>query len=182
MSKSSPSDLPKGVTPKMRTRGGKLVHATDADGTPVYRVRVWDSVLQKQVERNVAGLDAAKTLLDEFNTAKRRPGRLQAKRVRVINVAERYLVAYKQKRDGTPRPKSSLAKERTCLNVYVLPTLGNAWIGDIDLPELNATVKSLTLQNGEPASPSTKGTVAAVLRRMFAWAREERIIPFNPAL
>jgi integrase len=102
--------------------------------------------------------------------------------VRFADVAARYLVAYKVKRDGTPRPKSSLAKERTCLNVYILPALGNAWIGDLDLPELNATVRYLTLQDGTPASGSTKSTVASVLRRLFAWAREERIVSVNPAL
>ena len=91
-------------------------------------------------------------------------------------------MAYRVKRDGTARPKSSLAKERTCLNVYILPALGNAWIGDLDLPELNATIRHLTLQDGSLASGSTKGTVASVLRRLFAWAREERIIPVNPAL
>jgi integrase len=182
MSKSTPDDLPKGIYPKTRSRDGKSVQVTSSDGTPVYRVRVWDSVLQKQIERNVVGLDAAKELLDQFKDAKRRPGRLQAERVRFIDVAERYLKAYRFKRDGTPRPKSSLAKERTCLNVYILPVLGNAWIGDLDLPELNATVRGLTLKNGEPASGSTKGTVASVIRRLFAWAREERIIPVNPAL
>jgi hypothetical protein len=88
-------------------------------------------------------------------------------------------MAYRVKRDGTPRPKSSLAKERTCLNVYILPALGNAWIGDLDLPELNATIRNLTLQDGSPASGSTKSMVASVLRRLFAWAREERIIPAN---
>ncbi len=124
----------------------------------------------------------AKNLLAEFGEAKKRPGRLQADRVRFIDVAERYLKAYRTKRDGTPRPKSSLAKERTCLNVYILPALGNAWIGDLDLPELNGAIKNLTLKDGTSASPSTKGTVAAVLRRLFAWAREERIIPVNPAL
>ena len=83
---------------------------------------------------------------------------------------------------AAPRPKSSLAKERTCLNVYILPAFGNAWIGDLDLPELNATIRHLTLQDGTPASGSTKSTVASVVRRPFAWAREERIIPVNPAL
>ena len=87
-----------------------------------------------QTERTAEGLDAAKQLLDEFTTAKRRPGRLQAERVRFVDVATRYLVAYKTKRDGSPRPKSSLAKERSCLNIYILPILGNAWIGDLDLP------------------------------------------------
>jgi hypothetical protein len=120
--------------------------------------------------------------MEEFNEAKRRPGRLQAERVRFVDVAARYLVAYKTKRDGTPRPKSSLAKERSCLNIYILPVLGDAWIGDLDLSDLNETVRGLTLQDGTPASGGTKSTVAAVLRRLFAWAREERIIPANPVL
>jgi integrase len=182
MSKDNQRDLPTGITPKTRTKNGKTVPVVTEDGTPVYRVRVWDSVLKKQIERTAEGLDAAKELLDEFNTAKRRPGRLQAERVRFIDVAARYLVAYKTKRDGSPRPKSSLAKERSCLNIYILPVLGNAWIGDLDLPDLNETVRGLTLQDGSPASGGTKSTVAAVLRRLFAWAREERIVPANPAL
>ena len=138
MSKDSPRDLPTGITPKMRKQGGKNVHVTGKDGTPVYRVRLWDPVLKKQIERIAEGLEAAKELLSEFNEAKRRPGRLQAEHVRFTDVAARYLVAYRVKRDGSPRPKSSLAKERTCLNIYILPALGNAWIGDLDLPELNA--------------------------------------------
>jgi integrase len=182
MSKGSPRNLPKGITPKTRTKNGKVVPVTTADGTPVYRVRVWDAVLKRQVERTAEGLDAAKAVLGEFNEAKRRPGRLDAERARFVDVAARYLVAYKIRRDGSPRPKSSLAKERTVLNVYLIPVLGNAWIGDLDLPELNDTIRGLTLQDGSPASGSTKSTVASVLRRLFAWAREERIIPVNPAL
>jgi integrase len=182
MSKDTPQDLPAGIKPKTRTKDGKTVPVVTEDGTPVYRVRVWDNVLKKQVERTVAGLDAAKELLGEFNSAKRKAGRLQAERVKFVDVARRYLVAYKTKPDGTSRPKSSLAKERSCLNIYILPVLGNAWIGDLDLPELNDTVRELTLKDGSPASPSTKSTVAAVLRRLFAWARAERIITVNPAL
>jgi len=182
MPKDIPRDLPKGITAKTRKQGAKTVQVFTEDGTPVFRVRVWDAVLKRQIERSAVGLDEAKRLLEEFSEAKRRPGRLQAERVRLVDVAARYLVAFKTKRDGTPRPKSSLAKERTCLNVYIIPTLGNAWIGDLDLPELNDTIRGLTLQDGSPASGSTKSTVAAVLRGLFAWAREERIIPMNPAL
>ena len=182
MSKDIPRDLPKGITPKTRKQGTKTVQVFTKDGTPVFRVRVWDPVLKRQIERSAEGLEAAKRLLEEFGEAKRRPGRLEAERVRLVDVAARYLVAFKTKRDGTPRPKSSLAKERTCLNVYILPALGKAWIGDLDLPELNDTIRGLTLQDGSPASGSTKSTVAAVLRGLFAWAREERIIPMNPAL
>jgi integrase len=182
MSKGSPRNLPKGITPKTRTKNGRVVPVVTEDGTPVYRVRVWDPVLKRQIERTAEGLDAAKTILSQFNEAKRRPGRLDAERVRFVDVAARYLVAYKTRRDGTPRPKSSLAKERTVLNVYLIPVLGNAWIGDLDLPDLNDTIRELTLQDDSPASGSTKSTVASVLRRLFAWAREERIIPVNPAL
>jgi integrase len=177
-----PRDLPKGITPKLRKQGTKSVQVTTPDGTRVYRVRLWDPVLKRQIERTAEGLDAARELLEEFNEGKRRPGRLQAEHVRFVDVAARYLVAYRVKRDGSLRPKSSLAKERTCLNVYIIPALGNAWMGDLDLPELNATIRSLTLQDGSAASGSTKSTVASVLRRLFAWAREERIIPVNPAL
>jgi integrase len=182
MSKDSPQDLPAGIKPKTRTRNGKPVPVVTEDGTPVYRVRIWDTVLKKQVERTVPGLEAAKQLLEEFNQAKRRPGRLHAERIKIVDVAARYLIAYKTKPDGTPRPKSSLAKERSCLNIYILPIIGNAWIGDLDLPDLNDTIRELTLKDGSPASGSTKSTVAAVLRRLFAWARAERIIPVNPAL
>jgi hypothetical protein len=126
MSKGSPRNLPKGITPKTRTKNGRVVPVVTEDGTPVYRVRVWDPVLKRQIERTAEGLDAAKTILGQFNEAKRRPGRLDAERVRFVDVAARYLVAYKTRRDGTPRPKSSLAKERTVLNVYLIPVLGNA--------------------------------------------------------
>ncbi len=182
MSKGGRRALPKGITPKVRKKGTRLVPVVTEDGTPVYRVRVWEPVLKRQIERNVEGLDAAKTLLAEFNDAKRRPGKLQAERIKFVDAAARYLVAYKIKRDGTPRPKSSLAKERTFLNVYLIPALGNAWMGDLDLPELNDTIRNITLKDGTPASGSTKSTAASVLRRMFAWAREERIITMNPAL
>jgi integrase len=182
MTDNVPRDLPKGITVKTRADGGKRVPVTTRDGTVVYRVRMWDPVLKQQIERTAEGLEAAARLLADLNKAKRRPGRLQAERARFADVAARYLLAYRVKRDGTPRPKSSLAKERTCLNVYILPALGSAWIGDLDLPDLSATVRNLTLRDGTPASGSTKSTVAAVLRRLFAWAREERIIPANPAL
>ena len=91
-------------------------------------------------------------------------------------------------RVGRPRPHARRecggrdGAERRRLDIYILPILGNAWIGDIDLPDLNETVRGLTLKDGTPASGGTKSTVAAVLRRLFAWAREERIIPANPAL
>jgi integrase len=182
MAKDNRRDLPKGITPQYRKQGRKRVPVTTAEGTPVYRVRVWDPVLKRQIERHVEGLDAAKKLLAEFSEAKRRPGRLAPEQARFADVAARYLLAYRVKRDGSPRPKSSLAKERTCLNVYILPAFGNAWIGDLDLPDLNALVRNLTLQDGRPASGSTKSMVASVLRRVFAWAREERIISVSPAL
>ncbi|MBT0771257.1 site-specific integrase [Kineosporia sp. J2-2] len=182
MSRKDSSALPSGITRKTRTVNGEKVEMTSADGTPIFRVRAWDAVLKKQVERNVVGLREAKAVLAEFSTAKSRPGPIQAEKIRFADVAARYVVAYKTKRDGTPRPKSSVAKERNVLNAYLLPTLGRAWIGDLDLPDLNNCIRRLKLQDGADASPSTKGTAAAVLRRLFIWAREDRLITMNPAL
>src|SRR6201996_1043091 len=182
MPRRNPHKLPPGITPKMQTVRGKKVPVVTADGTPVYRIRVWDNALQKQLEDTAVGLDAAKKKLAELHAAKLQPGRIRAERLKVVDAAARYLVAYKTKRDGTPRTKSSLAKERSCLNIYILPVLGNSWIGDLDLPDLNDTVRGLTLLDGSPASGSTKSTVADVLRRFFAWAREERILKVTPAL
>jgi len=85
-------------------------------------------------------LEAAKALLDQFSEAKRRPGWLGAERARFVDVAARHLVADKTSRDGSPRPTSPLAKERTIVNVYLTPVPGNAWIGDLGLPELNDTI------------------------------------------
>jgi len=78
MSKGSPSDLPTGITPKMRKQDGKAVHATTEDGTPLYRVRVWDNAANRQVERVVEGLDEAKEMRKQFTEGKRRSGRLMA--------------------------------------------------------------------------------------------------------
>jgi len=69
MSKGNPRALPRGITPKTRTKNGKTVPVVTEDGTPVYRVRVWDPVLKNQIERVVEGLDAAKQLLEEFTEA-----------------------------------------------------------------------------------------------------------------
>ena len=83
----------RGHYPEDTHENGKVVPVVTEDGT-LYRVRVWDAVLKKQIERTAEGLDAAKQLLEEFNEAKRRPGHLQAERVRFTEVAARYLVAY----------------------------------------------------------------------------------------
>src|SRR5437660_10477166 len=98
MSKDSPRNLPKGIRPKTRTKDGRAVPVVTKDGTPVYRVRVWDPVLKRQVERTAEGLDAAKALLEEFTEAKRRPGRRQAGRVRLVDVAGLYLAAHERQR------------------------------------------------------------------------------------
>ena len=121
MARSAQPDLPAGITVKTRRQNGATVPALAADGTVLYRVRMWDPVLKKQIERVTAGLGTAEQLLADFNAAKRRPGRTQAEYIRFADAAARYLVASRYKRDGTPRPKSSLANERTCLNVYCCP-------------------------------------------------------------
>jgi hypothetical protein len=54
MPKGSRGDLPVGITPKLRKVGDRTEQVV-TNGTPVYRVRVWDAVLTKQMERTVGG-------------------------------------------------------------------------------------------------------------------------------
>ena len=63
MAKDGRRDLPKGVTPRLRTQGGARLPVITEDGTPVCRVRLWNPVLKRQIERTAEGLDAAKKLL-----------------------------------------------------------------------------------------------------------------------
>src|SRR5215469_14416379 len=70
MPKDGRRDLPRGIAPRLRTQGGRRVPDVTPDGTPVYRVRLWDPVLKRRVERTAVGLGAAKELLEEFH----RPG------------------------------------------------------------------------------------------------------------
>ena len=104
MPKGTPQKLPTGIAPKTRTKNGKTVPVMTEDGTPVYRVRVWDPALKKQVERVVEGLDAAKELLDSSAKRSGGLGGSWPNGCRFVDIADRYLVAYKTKRDGTPRP------------------------------------------------------------------------------
>jgi hypothetical protein len=55
LSQSNPRDLPEGITAKTRMKNGVAVPVVTEDGTPVYRVRVWDAVLKKQIERTAGG-------------------------------------------------------------------------------------------------------------------------------
>jgi integrase len=57
MTRDGRRDLPKGITPKLRKHGTRTVPVTTADGTPVYRVRLWDPVLKRQIERTSGASD-----------------------------------------------------------------------------------------------------------------------------
>ena len=78
MPRNGHRDLPAGITLKVRKQIGTSVPVTTPAGAQVYRVRLWDPVLKRQIERTAEGFDAARQLLADFNEAKRRPGRLQA--------------------------------------------------------------------------------------------------------
>jgi hypothetical protein len=144
-------------------------------------VRMWDPILRKQIGRLTAGLDAAEQVLADSNAAKHgraaykpRTSGSPTRRPATLSLTGTSAMG---PRGSSPRsPRNRPASTSTC------SPLGNAWIGDLDLPELNAVLRKLTLCDGTPASGGTKSAVAAVLRRMFAWAREQCIILVNPGL
>lgn len=177
-----PEELPPGISPLIR----KGQHVHNPAGQPVYRVRVWDATLNKQVERHAAGLERAKELQGGIQSMLSRSagssGATKVEPVRFRDACVRYLKDYKTKRDGTPRPLSSVQKEITYINSYLLPKLANAWIAELDLPDLYATIENMELKDGSRPAPGTKTGAASVLRRIFAWARYRGLITRNPAL
>jgi integrase len=176
-----PEELPEHVKPLMRTmRDGTRVQSTAPDGTLMYRVRVRDPLTHNQIERHAAGLDRAKDIVKELTDGKR--PKAERDKLKFREVCLRYLEVYKTKRDGTERPLSSVRKEVTYLNCYILPTLGDVPIDQIDLPDMYDVIEAMTLLDGSPAAPATKGGAASVVRRVFAWARIRRLIDVNPAL
>ena len=63
MPRNGHRDLPPGITLKVRKQNGTSVPVTTPAGAQVCRVRLWDPVLKRQIERTAEGLDAAKQLL-----------------------------------------------------------------------------------------------------------------------
>ena len=179
MARGGRRDLPRGIARKMCAKNGRQEPAVNRDGAPLYRVRVWDPIVKKQVVRVVAGLDAAKELLEEYaETKNRRPGQLRPQRVG-SSTCQHGTSWPTRSSEILSRPRSSVARNATCSRLPA-PVLGSAWI-DLDL-RIQSSHQRLTLQDGRQASGGTKSTAAAVLRRVFVWAREERVIPVNPAL
>lgn len=177
-----PEEIPPGISPLIRK--GEQVHTSA--GEPMWRVRVWDPTLNKQIERHAAGLTKAKEIQDDLqDMVSRSRGRgsgTNVQPVRFRDACVRYLKEYRTKRDGSARPLSSVHKEITYINCYLLPKLANAWIGELDLPDLYETIETMELRDGSMPAPSTKAGAASVLRRIFAWARYRGLITANPAL
>lgn len=167
--------------PKPKVRDGKQVVR---DGKPVFRVRVWDPTLRKQIEECIAGEDEAWTRLHELEAAKRRkPGSVRPRQKITFNeVCDEFLLEFATRLDGSPRPLATWRGAQSYIDCYLRPTLGQAYIDDLDVAELKSCLVDLKRRDGKPAAGATKSCGATNLRRVFAYAREKRYVATNPAL
>lgn len=168
--------------PKPVLRNGQQV--TNRDGEAIYRVRVWNPKLRVQIEEKVAGFAAAVTRQDELERqiAAGRAVAADPERLTLDEVFARYIKWYKTKPDGTARPLTSVSNDYDRYTIYVRPTLGNAYVADLDLPDLHDLLEGLTKKNGEPVAASTRSDVAGTLKRMWRYARLRRYVTVNVAV
>ena len=167
--------------PKPKVRGGQQVVR---DGKPVYRVRIWDPVLRKQIEECIPGEGEAWIRLHELEAVKRRkPGSLRARqKITFSQVCDEFLLSFATRLDGSPRPLATWRGAQSYIDCYLRPTLGEAYIDDLDVAELKSCLVNLKRRDGKPASGATKSSGACNIRRVFAYAREKRYITTNAAL
>lgn len=168
--------------PKPKMRNGQPV--TNREGEVIHRVRVWNPKLRVQIEEEVAGFAAAVARQDELERkiAAGRAVAIDPERLTMDEVFASYITWYKTKPDGTARPLTSVSNDYDRYTIYVRPTLGNAYIADLDLPDLHDLLEGLTKKNGEPVAASTRSDVAGTLKRLFRYARLRRHVPVNIAI
>ncbi len=168
---------------QLTTRGVPVVDA--ATGRNKYRVRVYDPAKGGNIERIVVGRDEAKEVerqLNDQKAAQRGTGRsILPQRLTLDEIAGDYLAAYAYRHTGERRSQASWRKERTYLETYILPALGDEDVNGLTGKRLNAFTRGLTLQSGESASDSTKTTAAGVLARVLKWAKAEGLVRENKA-
>ena len=169
------------ITPR-RDRDGQTVRR---NGKVVFRVRVWDPQLNRQVERTVVGDRAAKAVHETLTAEKRRLGEqnrpLATKKITFGEIIPAYLRAYATRTDGTPRPTASWRSERSMIQAYVVPKLGTVTLQRCTPDFLEAHVRDLRLVQGGPASPSTKTNTAKVIARLSRYAHRQTLINHDPS-
>ena len=165
----------------------------DQQGVPMYRVRVYDAQLRKQVEHRVAGEDQARSaqadLLAQVKVplehrgatadviaaavAQGRPVVTTTNKITVRQWAEQYLELFKRRPDGGVRPFSSWDHDRRCLEIYILPHIGERSLTSLRLHELEDLVSCSTKRDGiTPLAGATKESIAGTIKRV--WKMAER--------
>lgn len=158
-----------------------------------WRLRPQDPKSGRQLDRTFFGTyDEAVVELSRFveereaSVASALPS---AKTVTVGGWAEAWLMRYKWKvpptrtQSGQRRNFPTLAKHKSVLSAYVIPSLGpDTKLHKITYDMLVEAIADLTLANGQtPASASTKATVVSSLSLMFRDAVRAGVLTANPA-
>ena len=165
----------------------------DAAGAPMFRVRVYDAQLRKQIDRRAVGETHARQIEADLLAQVKVPleqrgatadviaaGRAQGRpvvtttnKITVCQWAEQYLELFKQRPDGGVRPFSSWDHDRRCLEFYILPRIGGRSLTSVRLHELQDLVAGSTKRDGvTPLAGATKESIAGTIKRV--WKMAER--------
>lgn len=167
----------------------------------MFRVRVYDGQLTRQIERRVAGEAAARSVeanlladvkvplaarqrTPEVVSAGARSGALVVANPATLTVRQwslQYLELFALRRDGTLRPRSSWQKDNAVLSRYVLPFLGDRSLVQVRLHELDDLVAGTVKMDGSPVAGATKEMVAGTLKRVWKMAERRGILEHNTA-
>lgn len=169
-----------GIKPSLdrKTKQQKVV-----DGELQWRVIVHDRRTKKPVERLVAGLEEARRVRAQLRASLSAPPEQAsaATGMTLNDWAPRFLRYYATRKDGLPRPATSMESATQRLELYILPELGHREMASITLAELEDVVAGLKKKDGSPLAQSSKESVLNTIKTVWGTAKRRGAIPTNVA-
>jgi len=149
-------------------------------GELMWRVIVYNPNLGKQVERSARGLLVARRIRADLRANAVKPVWkavvADANSMTVRQWAQHFLEYYATGDDGEPRPATSMENALQRLELYVLPNIADRTITSVTLPELEDMIAGLTRLDGRPLAKSSRESVAATVKTVWAMAKRRGVI------
>ena len=149
-------------------------------GELMWRVIVYNPNLGKQVERSARGLLEASRIRADLRANAVKPlwkaVAADANSMTVRQWAQHFLEYYATGDDGEPRPPTSMENALQRLQLYVLPNIADRTITSVTLTELMDMIAGLTRLDGRPLAKSSRESVAATVKTVWAMAKRRGVI------
>ncbi len=146
----------------------------------MWRVIVYNPNLGKQVERSARGILEARRIRADLRANVLKPVWkavvADANSMTVRQWAQHFLEYYATGDDGEPRPATSMENALQRLELYVLPHIADRTITSVTLTELEDMIAGLTRLDGRPLAKSSRESVAATVKTVWAMAKRRGVI------